>query len=87
MESQLAESIEISSPAKLLEVVSSLKDLISRGIIIETSGNCRIADIKPGASWPNDHIEIEFLEKATKYKFKLSCETYHGSGGSFTKMT
>jgi hypothetical protein len=85
MESQLADYIEIQSPNRLLEVVDSLKDLQAKGVIIETSGNCKLADISRGKPWPDDMIEIHFLEKATKFKFCLSCNTYKG-GGKFEKL-
>jgi len=86
MISELAEDIDIESPAKAHRVVESLKELLERGIIKEVTGTCKISDIQSGRPWPNDIIEIELVEIATKYKFKLTIETYHGAGGSFKRL-
>jgi len=85
MISKLAEFIEIKTPGKLDQVISSLKDLIQQGVIKEVSGNCKLSELIANQPRP-DFIEIEFIEHTTNYRFKLSVETYHGAGGSFKKM-
>ncbi len=86
MISALAEFIQIESPKKLDEIVASLNELVQHKVIAEVAGNFKLSDINTSQGYP-DFIEIEFIEIATKYKFLLTVETYHGSGGYFKRIS
>lgn len=86
LESKLAEFIDIKSPGKLEQVVNSLNELIRQGAIKEVAGNCMVTDLIHQKTLP-DFIEIDFIEYATNYRFRLAVETYHGSGGFFKRQT
>lgn len=91
--SELADHIAIESPAKLWAVLDSLRSLIERGAIHQIdkmSGPfavpVNIDDLRRGESWPGDHFEMTFKEISTGFLFRLSCEIYHGSGGTFKRI-
>ncbi|MCC7124476.1 MAG: hypothetical protein IT178_06495 [Acidobacteria bacterium] len=44
-----------------------------------------ILAIVPEGPWP-DYLKLHFVDTRTGMRFKLTVETYHGSGGSWGPM-
>lgn len=84
-EDQLSDFIEFSSPDKFLEVVEDLKKFVLSGTLIVQSQTCSLFDIRRD-SWPGNLIEISFASRPSGHKYQLTCETYHGTGGTFEKI-
>ena len=84
-ENQLSDFIEFSSPDSFLTVVEDLKKFVSNGTLIVTKENCSLFEIKKG-HWPVDLIDIEFESKPSAHKYRLTCNTYHGAGGTFERQ-
>lgn len=67
-------NIEISSPSQLSEVVDRALSAISDGSL----------GIVAGDLCYEDFIDCELQCRSCGSRFKLVCETYHGSGGSWS---
>ena len=87
----LRQIVEIRSPADLEKAIHVVRDNLQDATITESSYwpaseiQIRIAafsDVSPRGPW-EDVLIYYFQRPACKQMFKLSAETYHGSGGSW----
>ena len=79
----LEEKIKINHPYEYFNIIDQLKPIIDKGTLVLVEGTCALDKIKKDMPWPNDFFEHIFECKFCSQKFKLSVETYHGSGGSW----
>ena len=86
MEEQLPEHDDISSPSDFDHWLIMLRNRIKDGSLEQYwppdapfANKEKIEDGSPGG----DYVEWYFKEPATGKRYKLSVETYHGSGGSW----
>jgi len=83
----LCDEIEIKSPGMLVEVVKDIKELISAGKMKQVGGSTLIDSIPDDPPFNQDVISMFFESVPNGTKYFLNCETYHGSGGIFSKGT
>ena len=84
---EISDYIEIKSPRRFLDVVENLKELVEAGVLKEIEGGYyKLAQIKPN-DFPYDVIEILFESTNDKIRYKLVCNTQHGTGGYFKKLS
>jgi len=82
-------ALQISSAEQLKEILREAKRCVADGILREIrlpespARLDNLASIEADGPWP-DYIELYF-ENATGQRYKLVAETYHGSGGSWTR--
>ena len=80
----------IGSPAELQHTLSQIQSAIAAGVLTQSvaaasgPGRCDIAALPLDGPWP-DFIDVEFTDRAG-HRFRLSVETYHGAGGSWTPL-
>lgn len=81
----LCQQVQIRTPAELERSVRIANSAIDAGIIVDVSRGVMATPmtdlLKPG--WP-DIVSADFRCTTCEQLFHLSCETYHGSGGSWT---
>lgn len=86
----LKRRITISSPADLGAVLAMIRASVSSGQLTEahrqgsTVTGSNVADVPADGPWP-DFIDVEFTDRAG-HRYRLSVETYHGAGGSWTPL-
>lgn len=77
--------VHIRTPSELERSVRIAQSAIDAGTIVDVSKGVMATPmtdlLKPG--WP-DIVSADFRCTACEQLFRLSCETYHGSGGSWT---
>lgn len=82
-------NVVIGSPTQLFEVADSLRKSVEAGDLVEVdkkideshSKNISLNEIEEGKPFPADFIEIYLRCVSCNNEIKMSCETYHGSGG------
>ncbi len=83
--SDLCQEIRIRTPSELDRIVHIAKSSLDDGTIVDTSSAFLATPmtdlLKPG--WP-DIVSADFRCTECGENFHLSCETYHGSGGSWS---
>ena len=83
--------IEIKSPHDLTGVLQGIKRALADGSLrqfkpadaaLALDDLNAVSDVGP---WP-DYIEAYFTNPKTGERYKLTAETYHGSGGSWQRL-
>ncbi len=79
----------ITQPGQLEDVIAIVSKAVERGELREVTRPVvaapqqpSIAELERSGQWP-DVIDLLFEEASTGRRFRLVCETYHGSGGSW----
>ncbi len=89
---ELCITIRIQSPSELTHALRVVRDNLQDGTLVESSywpnGKLKLSNepfsaISETGPWP-DHIVYYFACAACGQLFKLSAETYHGLGGSWS---
>jgi hypothetical protein len=86
----LERDVTISSPADLVVVLREVNAYVAQGRLhqLEVSNpsfpECSLKEISETGPWP-DYIE-GLLEDSAGYRYRLAVETYHGTGGSWTRL-
>ena len=79
----------LQSPEQALQVVRGILAAIEAGELAQlpdSIGVERLQQIAEGQPWPADFFEVNFGEPKTGKRFRLSLETYHGSGGAWQEV-
>ena len=83
-------TVPIRRPGDLATVIRVIRANIADGVLIEekrqgllVGGN--FADLHESGPWP-DHIQCHFRCASCACEFRLTAETYHGSGGSWERI-
>src|SRR5215467_8722948 len=77
----------VNSSYEYRDLVRQMLDTVEQGTFRLLSGTCSLEEILTSKRWPGDYI-VHVLECTTcSRRFKLSVETYHGSGGAWEVMT
>lgn len=88
----LLSTVSIESPTAVENILKVVRDSLADGTIVEVEqwppGKVRFAQppfltIQPAGPWP-DLLLFFFSCTACGRTFRLSVETYHGSGGSWS---
>jgi len=77
------EVIKFNRPDEYLNLIAQIKELINQKVFRLIKGNCELEKINKNSQWPEDFLEHQFGCTKCKQTFELSCETYHGNGGSW----
>ena len=86
----LERNITISSPADFIDVLREINAYVAQGRLrrLEVSSPfipvSNLEEISEAGPWP-DYVEM-FLEDDSGYRYHLAVETYHGAGGSWTRL-
>ncbi len=79
----------ITQPGQLEDVLAIVKQAVRKGSLEELGpqgappvGPQALSDFEAAGPWP-DVIHLHFREPETGACYRLLCETYHGSGGSW----
>jgi hypothetical protein len=78
---RFAEKIRIQTPGQYFDLFQEVKEVLAQETLVLIGGNVDVADISPAEGWPDDYIEHTFQCSECGQRFRLSVETYHGSGG------
>jgi len=81
-----AERARFNSPREYLDLVRQLDELISAGTFRLIYGTCTFKEVLESQQWPNDVITHIVACSNCDQRFKLSAETYHGSGATWEMM-
>jgi len=77
--------VAIRTPGELQKVIRVVKDNLDDGTIVETAGaSTPLSMLTQGSPRP-DFIQSHFNCSGCGEEFRLSCETYHGGGGSWSQ--
>ena len=76
--------IRISAPRDVHQTVVALEAAVAAGRLVEVGGTCQLAQIRPGAKWPSDIIDIAMKCPRCHQAFHLTAETFHGAGGQWS---
>ena len=83
---------KIWSPGDLVQVLRELKQSVAEGAIRQVdfarstlSGKIQIEDVPNEGPWP-DYIEMYFEDTDSQDIYRLTVETYHGTGGSWERV-
>ena len=80
------EEIKIEHPSEMLSCVEMVKELIASGNFEKLKSNFELEKPKTeDGYWQDDVMYYSFRCKNCGQEFSLCCDTYHGSGGSFSK--
>jgi hypothetical protein len=88
---ELAQPRRISSPAELGDLLRLLKREVTLGAFRQLSPKTdwaseeTIDKIPDDGPWP-DYIDMLFEEAKSGQRYRLSVETYHGSGGTWDRV-
>lgn len=91
----LRESIAIDDPLTLERVLSLIADNLRDGTLVHAdywpTGRIRLSqpdfrEISPSGPWP-DYLEYYFACHACGQLYRLSAETYRGTGGSWSRYS
>lgn len=81
----------IRTPGELSAILRELKQAMASGELEPTepsvpsfASDTALADIPEDGPWP-DYFELHFLAPNTGQRYKLSVETYHGTGGMWSE--
>lgn len=78
----------IQSPGELASLIRELKAAVAAGDIEQilhpgsATGDVAIGDVPESGPWP-DHLELRFAMRDGTTRYRLSVETYHGTGGTW----
>ncbi len=76
-------------PEQASRIVRDIIEAIEAGELAQlpdSIGVERLQQIAEGQPWPADFIEVNFEEPTTGKRFRLSLETYHGTGGAWQEV-
>jgi hypothetical protein len=82
--------IAIASPADLIAVLREVRTNLAQGRLRQIDNpnpliaRSRLSDIPDEGPWP-DYLEA-VLEDDQGHRYRLTVETYHGTGGSWSRM-
>jgi hypothetical protein len=79
-EDVLTNQVDIKLPETLFKIADELRELISRGLLVQTGGSTPIDSLKRGEPFPDDIVDMEFETLPDRTKYELFCDTYHGRG-------
>jgi hypothetical protein len=84
---ELSVVYEISKPADLRRVIEIVAKELRNGTISEgepdpMAGGTPFEELMGGANW-DDYLSYRFACNSCGQTFRLSAETYHGSGGAW----
>lgn len=89
----LSDTIRIREPRDLTGVINMAKDAVTRGLLEQvddapdaatTVETVSISDLGADGPW-HDFFTYRFRCTSCRQTFQLSAETYHGSGGVWSK--
>jgi hypothetical protein len=70
----LEQPFDIRTPDDLRELIAAVQEALGRGRLEIVSGDLQ---------W-QDYMECVLRHTSTGRRYRLECETYHGSGGRWT---
>jgi hypothetical protein len=82
------EHVSVASPQDLAGVLRRLRELVATGALIPVTSSgtgfpsVQFADVSEDGPWP-DFVDFRFRSPAGRC-YRLSVETFHGTGGSWT---
>ena len=82
------EHLLVASPQDLVGVLRRLRELVAAGALVQMSKSgtdfpsVPLADVSDDGPWP-DFLDLRFRSPAGRC-YRLSVETFHGTGGSWT---
>jgi hypothetical protein len=82
------EHVSVSSPQDLASILRRLRELVASGALVPVNSSstdfptAQFADVSDDGPWP-DYLDIRFRNRVGQY-YRLSVETFHGTGGSWT---
>ena len=82
------EHVSVGSPQDLVGVLRRLRELVSSGALFPVTSSVtdfhsvQLADVSDDGPWP-DFLDLRFRSPAGRC-YRLSVETFHGLGGSWT---
>lgn len=80
------ESIKIEHLSEMFSCIEIIKALIASGNFEKLKSNFELEKPKTEEGyWQDDVMYYSFRCKNCGQEFSLCCETYHGSGGSFSR--
>ena len=86
----LESNINISTPAELVAVAREVNAYVAQGRLRQLrTANSLVPDtsqkdLSEAGPWP-DYIDVSFEDDAG-YRYRLEVETYHGRGGSWSRL-
>jgi hypothetical protein len=76
----------VNSLYEYRDLVRQILEVVQQGTFRLASGSCPLEDILTCSIWPSDMV-THILECTTcSRRFRLSVETFHGSGGDWEAM-
>ena len=81
------EHVSIGSPQELVRVLRRLRELVALGALVQVNKSSTdfpsvlLADVSDDGPWP-DFLDMRFRSPAGR-RYRLSVETFHGTGGSW----
>ena len=75
--------LQVKHPHECYGLIRQIEQVVSEGTFASVAGNFKLADVRPGAPWPDDCIHHTFRCTNCSQTFRLAVETYHGSGGTW----
>jgi hypothetical protein len=85
--SGFSERMRLNTPREYLDLVQQLETLVASSVLRLVHGTAPLADLFKDQQWPGDSMTHVFECLNCKQRFKLSAETYHGSGAVWEMMT
>jgi hypothetical protein len=82
------EHVSVGSPQDLVDVLRRLRELVASGALVQMNKSgtdfpsAPLADVGDDGPWP-DFLDMRFTSPAGRC-YRLSVETFHGTGGSWT---
>lgn len=87
----LERNLEIRSPQEFIEVLRRVRSALASGSLCQFKpvdapfAMDDITVVNDAGPWP-DYVEAYFEDPATRARYKLTAETYHGAGGRWVRL-
>ena len=75
--------MQFRAPREYVDLVRQLEELVASGAFRLLHGTSALAELQENRRWPDDVITHVFECCNCGQRFRLSADTYHGSGGSW----
>ena len=76
----------MNSPYEYRDLVRQILEEVEQGTFKLLSGTCSLEEILTSQQGPSDHIVHVLGCTTCSRRFRLSVETYHGSGGAWERI-
>jgi hypothetical protein len=77
----------VNPPYECRDVVRQILETVQKGAFRLLSGSCSLEEVLTAQRWPKDHIVHVLGCTTCSRRFRLSVDTYHGSGGAWEVIT